>query len=105
MSEAQLVSKILAALNGLPSSFAFKIVAAPYARKGISDILACISGKFFAFEVKLPGKEKTVTQPQSQFISSVRAAGGHGYIVTSVLQGHLAIAEVFSALSAFESQA
>jgi hypothetical protein len=86
MTEAQLVTKILGTLNRVPGVFAFKIVAAPYARAGISDILGCCRGRFFAFEVKLPSKEKNLTVPQGNFQASVNLAGGTAYTVTSVEQ-------------------
>jgi penicillin-binding protein-related factor A (putative recombinase) len=85
MTEAQLVSRILGALNGVPKTFAFKIVAAPYARKGISDILCVSDGRFLAFEVKLPGKEKTLTVHQSAFMDMVKRAGGRSFMVNSVV--------------------
>jgi len=100
MNEAQLVTKILGALNGVPETFAFKVVAAPYARKGISDIIGCHRGSFFAFEVKLPGKEKTLTIPQENFLAAVLAVGGTAHTVTSVEQ---ALTDL-SAITAYERQ-
>lgn len=94
MTEAQLVSKILEALNRVSGVFAWKVVAAPYARKGISDILCVAQGNFIAFEVKKPDKTNTTTWQQEQFLSQVRRSGGFGYVVTSVHGAQLALTEV-----------
>jgi len=94
MTEAQLVTKILETLNRVSGVFAWKVVAAPYARKGISDILCVARGAFIALEVKKPDKTRTVTRQQEQFLSQVRRGGGFGYVVTSVDGAMRALTEV-----------
>jgi hypothetical protein len=86
VTEAQLSHRIVGALYGLPSTFAFKIAAAPYARRGISDVLCISNGVFFALETKLPGKEKTLTMLQKLFLAAVNRCGGYSTMVTSVEQ-------------------
>lgn len=56
----------------------------PVRQPGVSDILGCQkgTGRFFALEVKRPGKEPSLAQ--SGFLSSVIAAGGIGAVVVSV---------------------
>lgn len=52
-----------------------------YGTAGIPDIIACINGRFVAFEVKTPtGK---LTRLQEITIEKIRAAGGWAYKVTS----------------------
>ena len=45
-----------------------------YAKAGVSDILACIKGRFVAIEVKRPGNKPTAVQ--LQFIKAVNSIGG-----------------------------
>lgn len=48
------------------------------APEGTSDILSVVprSGRFFAVEVKAPGKRGKTTEAQREFLAAVRAAGG-----------------------------
>jgi hypothetical protein len=43
-------------------------------RKGVSDLILCCEGKFFALELKVPGR--TPTEEQLEFIAEVNNAGG-----------------------------
>ena len=52
MSEKEIVSKILRYLKTVPKCFAWKEHGGIYGTAGIPDIIACIDGKFYAFEVK-----------------------------------------------------
>ena len=64
-----------------------------YGTAGIPDIIACINGRFVAFEVKTPtGK---LSRLQEITIEKIRDAGGMAYKVTSA-------AEVASILSELE---
>lgn len=56
----------------------------PYARQGTPDLLACIEGYFIGLEVKLPGKEDTLTPLQEETIRTINAEGGFASMVTSV---------------------
>lgn len=57
-----------------------------YGTGGIPDIIGCYKGRFIAFEVKLPGKEHTLTERQARRIAQINAAGGKAAMVTSVEQ-------------------
>ena len=58
-------------IGGLPVKFNnFGI----YAKAGVSDILACIKGRFVAIEVKRPGNKPSAVQ--LQFIIAVNSIGG-----------------------------
>jgi hypothetical protein len=80
--ENKLTGKVLSALHA-EGAHAFKIHGNIYSR-GISDILCCYRGQFVALEVKLPGKQKTLTALQRQFLLGVRKAQGKGYMITTV---------------------
>ena len=43
---------------------------------GVSDILACVDGRFVAIECKAPGKSGNLTRHQFDFHLAVEAAGG-----------------------------
>lgn len=55
-----------------------------YGTAGIPDIIACIGGQFFAFEVKVPGGKQT--KLQSVTLDKIKAAGGIACVVTSVTE-------------------
>lgn len=49
---------------------------------GIPDLIGCVDGKFFAFEVKVPGKEGKATKLQMLMIEKIKEAGGHATIIS-----------------------
>lgn len=57
MSEAALTRRVLKYLNGLPACKAIKIHGSEYMEVGTPDIIGCIKGRFFAIELKEPGKK------------------------------------------------
>ena len=82
MLEKTIQRKILTYLRSRNDCVAFKVAQGPYSQKGISDIICCCRGKFYAFEVKtVTGR---ATPLQKQFISRVNIAGGVASIVRSV---------------------
>ena len=82
MSEKEIVAKILRYLKTVPKCFAWKEHGGIYGTAGIPDIIACIGGKFYAFEVKTPvGK---TTKLQEATIRKILACGGTASIVRSV---------------------
>ena len=82
MSEKEIVTKILHYLKTVPKCFAWKEHGGIYGMAGIPDIIACIDGKFYAFEVKTPvGK---TTKLQEATIRKILACGGTVSVVRSV---------------------
>lgn len=82
MSEKEIVSKILRYLKTVPKCFAWKEHGGIYGTAGIPDIIACIDGKFYAFEVKTPvGK---TTKLQEATIRKILACSGTASVVRSV---------------------
>lgn len=51
-------------------------------RRGVSDILGCWCGRFFAIEVK--SKNGRVTPEQQSFIDDVNAIGGVAFVARSI---------------------
>lgn len=80
MTEAQLATKVVAALNKLPNTFAWKNFGGAYGRSGVSDILCCHNGKFVAVELKKPDEYEDpydgMTQNQISFAHKVLNADG-----------------------------
>lgn len=60
-----------------------KIHAGPNQPIGLSDIIGCYLGTFFAIEMKLPGKERNLTERQEQKLEKVKKAGGHASVQIS----------------------
>lgn len=53
---------------------------------GLPDLLWCLNGTFGAFEIKLPGKEHTVSKRQAHQLQLLERAGATAAIVTSTSQ-------------------
>lgn len=82
MTEKDITNGILKRLKSVPCCFAWKEHGGMYGTAGIPDIIACIDGRFIAFEVKQPtGK---LTKLQEITIQRIRKASGKAYKVTSV---------------------
>ena len=87
MSEASLVKKIIDRLTREVGGLWIKISAGPFQVAGLPDIIGCYKGRFFGIEVKLPGKERTLTKLQQWWIDRINTTGqGKATMVTSVEQ-------------------
>ena len=80
--EKDIVAAILRYLKGLPRCFAWKTHGGMYGTAGIPDIIACMEGRFYAFEVKQPGGR--LSRLQEVTLKKIEAAGGVAVMVTSV---------------------
>lgn len=54
---------------------------AGFGKSGVPDIIACIAGKFYSFEVKREGKEPTVIQNKRML--EIRQSGGRAFAGTA----------------------
>ena len=91
MTERDIVAAILRHLKARPRCFAWKTHGGMYGTAGIPDIIACIDGRFYAFEVKQPGGR--LTRLQDVTLNKIKAAGGVAVMVTSVDEVKQALAE------------
>lgn len=82
VKESVIVRRILEYLKTLPDCFAWKEHGGMYGTAGIPDIICCMDGRFFAFEVK--NEKGTATKLQEATIRKIRAAGGTAAVVRSV---------------------
>lgn len=82
MLEKDIVTKIKRYLKTVPHCFAWKEHGGMYGTAGIPDIIACINGRFFAFEVKTDTGETTALQEST--IRKINDAGGTAVVVRSV---------------------
>ena len=80
--EKDIVAAILRYLKQKPLCFAWKTHGGMYGTAGIPDIIACIGGRFYAFEVKQPGGR--LSRLQEVTLKKIEAAGGVAVMVTSV---------------------
>lgn len=92
MNEPTLVRKIKKAVES-HGAYAAKVHGGRYS-VGVPDLLICYLGQFGAFEVKLPGKEKNLTELQAAQLSRVRAANGVAAVITSVDESMDQLAEM-----------
>lgn len=65
------IMNYISSIGGLPVKFNNMGI---YAKAGVSDILACIKGRFVAIEVKRPGKKPS--DLQERFLDAVNTIGG-----------------------------
>lgn len=82
MKEADIVRAILKYLKTVPNCFAWKEHGGMYGTAGIPDVIACISGRFYGFEVKTESGKPTGLQVAT--IRKIKEAGGIALIVRSV---------------------
>ena len=62
------------------SLYIFKVPQGPYtSRRGLPDLIMCISGRFVAIEVKT--ETGSLTALQSHEIANVRKSGGLSYVI------------------------
>lgn len=84
MRESDIVAAILRLLKKTPACFAWKEHGGMYGTAGIPDIIACIGGRFVAFEVKTEmGK---LTKLQEITIQKIKDAKGQAFKVTSAAE-------------------
>ena len=82
MKESDIVKAIMKFLKTVPRCFAWKEHGGMYGTAGIPDIIACIDGKFYGFEVKTDiGK---TTGLQESTIRKIKKAGGTAVVVRSL---------------------
>lgn len=74
MKEADIVKAIMKYLKTVPGCFCWKEHGGMYGTAGIPDIIACINGRFFGFEVKTEDGKPTKLQEATIRKSSPRAA-------------------------------
>lgn len=82
MKESDIVRAILSYLKTVPKCFAWKEHGGMYGTAGIPDIIACIDGRFYAFEVKTEVGKPTALQDAT--IRKICSAGGTAVVVRSV---------------------
>lgn len=81
MKENDIVKSILKYLKTVPHCFAWKEHGGMYGTAGIPDIIACIDGGFYAFEVKTDTGKTTALQDAT--IRKIVSAGGTSMVVRS----------------------
>jgi Holliday junction resolvase len=82
MTEKDIVNAILRYLKSVPGCFAWKEHGGLYGTAGLPDIIACINGRFNAFEVKTPTRK--LTKLQEITLRRINEAKGYAFKVTSV---------------------
>lgn len=88
MKESALRTKIKKALIRV-GGFWVVIHQAGYQQKGLPDLIGCpdkgpFAHWFHGLEIKVPGKESTLTDRQKYTLRSIRATGGRGTVCTTV---------------------
>ena len=82
MKERKIVKAIMAYLKTVPGCFCWKEHGGMFGTAGVPDIIACIGGRFYGFEVKTDtGKP---TKLQETVMRKINAAGGTALVVRSV---------------------
>lgn len=82
MKEVDIVKAIMKYLKTVPGCFCWKEHGGMYGTAGIPDIIACINGHFYGFEVKTENGKPTKLQEAT--IQKILAAGGTALVVRSV---------------------
>ena len=82
LKEADIVRAILRYRKSVSICFCWKELGGLYGTAGIPDVIACIGGRFFAFEVKT--EEGKATALQESVLRKIQKCGGIAAIVRSV---------------------
>ena len=80
--ESDIVGSIRRYLKTLPQCFFWKEHGGKYGTAGIPDIICCLKGHFFGFEVKT--QKGRTTKLQDVMIRKINDAGGTAAVVRSV---------------------
>lgn len=90
MTEAHLVKTVKRNLVEMYGGWWVKVHGSIFQAAGVPDLIGVTRGKtqrpfgiFFAFEVKLPGKESTLTRLQSFTIRKINENGGVAAMITT----------------------
>lgn len=75
MKEAALTKKIRLKLAEKFGGRWFKMAGGPYMTVGLPDLIGTVHGYFIAIEVKVPGREKTLTDRQALVIRELTDRG------------------------------
>lgn len=84
-NEAALTNKIRLAVKAR-GAYVFKARGDPRQTKGVPDLVGCYGGCFIGLEVKMPGREDTLTPNQAENLKRIDAAGGYTAVVTTKAQ-------------------
>ena len=82
MHEKDIVNAIMKYLKTVPNCFAWKEHGGMYGTAGIPDIIACVDGRFYAFEVKTETGKTTALQEAT--LRKIRACDGKAFVVRSL---------------------
>ena len=91
--ESDIVKAIMKYLKTVPRCFFFKEHGGMYGTAGIPDIIVCIDGHFFGFEVKTDVGRPT--KLQEAVIQKILAAGGTALVVRSVAEVKHAVEDYY----------
>lgn len=95
--ESRLQQKIQKALRREVGGWWFKVWGGPFMPAGIPDLIGCVDGLFFAFEVKLPKKSSKPSAIQLETIRDIVMKGGG--VATIVRSEEEAVEIVLSSLA------
>ena len=84
MAERDIVAAIMRLLKKTPGCFCWKEHGGMYGTAGIPDIIACLNGRFVAFEVKT--ETGRLSRLQEITLGRIRDAGGRAYMVRSAAE-------------------
>ena len=84
MAERDIVAAIMRLLRKTPRCFCWKEHGGMYGTAGIPDIIACVDGRFVAFEVKTETGQ--LSKLQKVTLGRIRDAGGRAYMVRSAAE-------------------
>lgn len=79
MEEAEIVRRMLKALNAIDGVYAVRTHGGTFQQKGTPDVLGCAHSNFFAIEAKRSAREEP-TAAQKYNLKKFREAGGKTFV-------------------------
>lgn len=95
-TESDLVSSMKGKLEKEFGGVWIKLHGGRFQERGLPDLIGLVGGLFFGFEVKLPGKEDSLSPAQSYQLQRFLNNGGVACMVTSTEQAVKIVRQVLS---------
>ena len=86
MKESGFQKKVIAFLKAKVGGHWIKIHGSSYQTLGEPDVVGCVKGKFYAFELKRPDGKGKVSDAQRIKLASIKREGGVAMVVDNLDQ-------------------
>ncbi len=83
--EHDIQTRIIQYLRGREYTYVLNVGGSASTAKGTPDLIVCYRGMFVGFEIKRDESIYSATEAQKIRLRQIKAAGGYGFLVESIL--------------------